>query len=145
MQNYNMISQLNSMFGANADGLIKLQGQKSITTQLPGMMRAGASLVIGKKGEVGVDFVVPLNTTSPGSFTNPVISIGGDFMPVKWLKLQAGFVHGGYYGNQIPLGIIFIAKNGVYEAGVASRDIVTFFTQNGPNLSLSMGFMRMRF
>ncbi len=145
LQNYNMISQLSNMFSAGAGGLVSLQGEKSITTQLPGMMRAGASLVLGKKGEVGVDFIVPLNTTSPGSFTNPVMSIGGDFMPVKWLKLQAGFVHGGYYGNQIPLGIIFIAKGGTYEAGVASRDIVTFFTQNGPNLSLSMGFMRMRF
>ena len=145
LQNYNMITQLSNMFSAGAGGLVNLQGEKSITTQLPGMMRAGASLVLGKKGEVGVDFIVPLNTTSPGSFTNPVISIGGDFLPVKWLKLQAGFVHGGYYGNQIPLGIIFIAKGGTYEAGVASRDIVTFFTQNGPNLSLSMGFMRMRF
>ncbi len=145
LQNYNMISQLSNMFSAGAGGLVSLRGEKSITTQLPGMMRAGASLVLGKKGEVGVDFIVPLNTTSPGSFTNPVMSIGGDFMPVKWLKLQAGFVHGGYYGNQIPLGIIFIAKGGTYEAGVASRDIVTFFTQNGPNLSLSMGFMRMRF
>jgi hypothetical protein len=145
LQNYNMVSQLSNMFSTGAGGLISLQGEKSITTQLPGNMRAGASLVLGKKGEIGVDFIVPLNSNNPGSFQDPVISIGGDFMPIKWLKLQAGFVHGGYYGNQIPLGIIFVAKGGAYEAGIASRDIVTFFTQSGPNLSLSMGFMRVRF
>ena len=145
LQNYNLISQLSNMFSAGAGGLISLQGQKNITTQLPGMMRAGASLVLGKKGEIGVDFVVPLNSSTPGSFQNPVISIGGDFKPLSWLKLQAGFVSGGNYGNQVPLGIIFIAKGGVYEAGVASRDVVTFFTEHGPNLSLTMGFMRMRF
>jgi hypothetical protein len=145
LQNYNMISQLSNMFSAGAGGLVNLQGEKSITTQLPGNMRAGASLVLGKKGEIGIDFIVPLNGNTPGSFQNPVISIGGDFMPIKWLKLQAGFVHGGNYGNQIPLGILFIAKGGKYEAGVASRDVVTFFTQSGPNLSLSMGFMRFRF
>jgi len=145
LQNYNMISQLSNMFSTGAGGLINLQGEKSITTQLPGNIRAGASLVLGKKGEVGIDLIVPLNSNTPGNFQDPVISIGGDFMPIRWIKLQAGFVHGGGYGNQIPLGIIFVAKGGKYEAGVASRDVITFFTQNGPNLSLSMGFMRFRF
>ena len=145
LQNYNIVSQLSNMLGNGASGLVKVEGAKSITTQLPGMIRAGASLLLGRKGEIGVDFVIPVNSNAPGSFQNPVISIGGDFMPVRWLKLQAGFVTGGNYGNQVPLGIIFIAKKGTYEAGIASRDVVSFFAQHGSTISLSMGFMRFRF
>ena len=146
LQNYNLISQLANMFSAGAGGLVNLQAAQSITTQLPGMIRAGASILLGRVAEIGVDFVMPVTSNAvPGSIQNPVISVGGDLMPVKWLKLQAGFVHGGNYGNQIPVGIIFTAKGGVYEAGIASRDVITFFTQHGPNISLSMGFMRMRF
>ena len=146
LQSYNVLSQLTNMFSAGAGGLLKVQGEKQITTQLPGMIRAGASIVLGKIAEVGVDFVMPVTSNAvPGSIQNPVISVGGDIMPVKWLKFQAGFVAGGNYGYQVPLGIMFIGKGGSYEAGIASRDVVTFFTQHGPNLSLSMGFMRMRF
>ena len=144
LQNYNMVSQLANMFGSG--GLVNVQAAQSITTQLPGMIRAGASLLLGRVAEIGVDFIMPVTSNAvPGSIQNPVISTGGDLMPVKWLKIQAGFVTGGNYGNQVPVGIMFIGKGGAYEAGVASRDVVTFFTQHGPNISLSMGFMRMRF
>lgn len=146
LQNYNIISQLSNMFGSGVGSLINLKPAQNITTQLPGMLRAGASILLGKIAEVGVDFVMPVTSNSvPGSIQNPVISLGGDLMPVKWFKFQAGFVHGGNYGNQIPIGIMFIGKGGAYEAGIASRDVITFFTQHGPNISLSMGFMRMRF
>ena len=144
MQNYNIVSQLKNMFG-DSGGIFKVVGQKSITTQLPGMVRAGASMMLGKIAEVGVDFIIPTNNTIPGTFTNPIIGIGGDIMPLPWLKLQGGFITGGNYKYQIPLGIMFIAKGGAYEAGIASRDAITFFTQNGPTLSLSTGFIRMRF
>jgi len=52
---------------------------------------------------------------------------------------------GGVYDFSIPVGVTIITKNGGFEAGIASRDAVTFFTQNGPTLSLSTGFMRFRF
>jgi hypothetical protein len=143
VQNLNLATQMKNMLGP--DGLFKVVGEQSYKTILPGMLRAGASLLLGKQFEVGVDAVVPTNSTVPGSIKNPILALGGDFMPVKWLKLQTGFVVGGNYPYQIPLGIVFIAKDGHYEAGISSRDAVVFFTQQGPTMSVSMGFMRFRF
>ncbi len=143
VQNFNLFNQLKNMLGPN--GMLKVEGQQTYNTQLPGMVRAGASILLGKIANVGVDFVMPTNNTVPGTINNPLIGIGGDLMPIPWLKLQAGFITGGNYGYQIPVGIMFIAPGGAYEAGIASRDAITFFTQHGPTLSLSTGFIRMRF
>lgn len=145
LNNYNILNQLGTAFGNNGS-LFKLEGQKSIVTQLPGVFRAGASLMLHRKFEVGVDMIVPVVSYQvPGSFKDPVLSFGLDWMPVRWLKLQGGFVHGGNYGNQVPIGIIFVTGGGTYEAGIASRDAVIFFTHNGPTLSISTGFLRFRF
>jgi hypothetical protein len=144
MDNYNIFSQFKNMFG-NDGGLFKLKGQQSKTTVLPGMVRAGASIGLGKIAEIGIDCIVPTNTGIPGTITNPIIGFGGDIYAAPWIKLQAGFIAGGNYDVQIPVGMIFIAPGGKYEAGIASRDAITFFTQKGPTISLSTGFIRMRF
>jgi hypothetical protein len=142
LNNYNIASQLGNILGSN--GIMKLEGQQQRVTKLPGVVRAGASYKFGKKLELGVDCIVPLND-APGSYQKPIIGFGGDVVPVKWLKLQAGFVTGGNYNYQVPVGITIVTKGGSYECGIASRDAVTFFTKSGPTLSLSMGFMRFRF
>jgi hypothetical protein len=146
LDNYNIFAQMKDIFGK--DGLLKMEGKKEIKTKLPGVFRTGASFVIGKVAELGIDCIFPLNPDNPdvaGQIKKPLIGFGGDITPVKWVKFQAGFITGGNYKFSIPLGIIFTAKNGTYEAGVASRDAITFFTQSGPTLSLSTGFMRFRF
>lgn len=144
MDSYNIFSQFKKFFGNNG-GLFQLKGQQSKTTSLPGMIRAGASIGIGKIAEVGIDCILPTNNTVPGSIENPIIGFGGDIYAAPWIKFQAGFLTGGLYGTQIPLGVIFIAPSGKYEAGIASRDAITFFTQKGPTISLSTGFIRFRF
>lgn len=142
INNYNIPANLSNLMGDK--GVFKLNGQKTITTKLPSMGRFGASLVIKKIAEVGIDMIFPFNSEA-GNFNKPVIGLGGDVYATKWLKLQAGFVTGGNYDFSLPIGIIFIGKDGGFEGGVASRDAVTFFTQNGPTLSLAIGFMRFRF
>jgi len=142
LQNYNVFGQLKDLFGK--EGLLKMEGEQEKIVKLPGVFRTGASLVIGKVAEIGIDCIFPMSDV-PGKLNKPLIGFGGDIYPVKWLKLQAGFITGGNYDFSVPLGIIFIAKEGTYECGIASRDAVTFFTQNGPTLSLSTGFLRFRF
>jgi len=144
MENYNIFSQFKNMFGSNG-GFFKLKGQQSKTTALPGMFRAGASIGIGKIAELGVDCIVPTTSGIPGTITNPIIGIGGDLWLAPWVRFQAGFITGGNYDAQIPVGLIFVAPGGKYEAGIASRDAITFFTQKGPTISLSTGFIRVRF
>jgi hypothetical protein len=142
IDNYNIPGSLKDVMGEN--GILELQGEREIITKLPSMGRIGGSLVIKKIAEIGFDVILPFNDVA-GNFNKPVIGFGGDIYPAKWLKLQAGFVTGGNYDFSIPLGVIFIGKDGGFEGGIASRDAVTFFTQNGPTLSLAIGFMRFRF
>ncbi|MBL4704958.1 MAG: hypothetical protein JKY54_10575 [Flavobacteriales bacterium] len=142
LESYNIFQQLGDIIGE--DGLLAVNGIESKTVKLPTMVRAGASIRFGKKIEVGCDLLLPTNTV-PGSLEGALFGLGADITPIKWLNLSGGFVTGGNYDFQIPVGITVIAGNGGWEAGIASRDAITFFTKNGPTLSLSMGFMRFRF
>ena len=58
-------------------------------------IRFGASLDFGDMISVGADVVAPFNTDNPGGIQNAVYSFGGDFRPVKWLTLSAGYYGGG--------------------------------------------------
>jgi len=142
LENYNIANQLGDLAGDN--GLFQWNGLATKKVNLPTMVRAGASLRFSDKIELGCDLLLPTNTV-PGSLEGAMFGLGADVTPLKWLNLSAGFVTGGNYDFQIPIGITLIAGNGGWEAGVASRDAITFFAKNGPTLSLSMGFMRFRF
>jgi hypothetical protein len=142
LESYNIGTQLGDLAGNN--GIFQWNGLTTKKVNLPTMVRAGASLRFSDKIEIGCDLLLPTNTV-PGSLEGAMFGLGADITPIKWLNLSAGFVTGGNYDFQIPIGITVIAGNGGWEAGVASRDAITFFAKNGPTLSLSMGFMRFRF
>lgn len=126
-------------------GLLKLKGRQSYTVKLPGTFRMGASFDIGNIARVGIDMVAPFNQV-PGSFNGFAWGIGGDVKLAKGLiYLSTGYTGGGGYDNQLPVGINFVLKGGSYEFGVASRDAITFFSENKPTLSAAMGFARFRF
>ena len=142
LDNYNLFDSFEDFTGDN--GYLQWDGASEKVVNLPTVVRLGASMELGKIAQLGVDIILPTNEV-PGSFEKAVIGFGGDIKPLPWLSLQAGFMTGGNYEFSIPLGIMFTAPSGTYEMGIASRDAVTFFTQNGSTLSLSMGFMRFRF
>lgn len=143
LSNFNLIETFKNVSGE--DGMFDWEGKQEVVQKMNTNFRFGSSLLIGKIAQVGVDVIVPMNDESPASLERAVIGFGGDVKPIPWLRLSAGFMTGGNYDFSIPLGLTVIVKNGTWEAGVASRDAVTFFTQNGPTLSLSTGFMRFRF
>lgn len=142
LNGYN-ISQQAEMFMSDS-GLFQLEGQESRTVSLPTTFRAGGSIILSEKFEAGFDFIMPLND-APGSFVNPLMGVGLDFIPVKWIRISSGFMQGGLWGTNIPLGVTFIAGDGKWEAGLASRDAIGFFKDNGPTLSAAFGFARFRF
>lgn len=145
-EGYNIFNQFDKYGGQ--DGYVKWQKASGTTKQLPALIRAGASLrLLDGKIEPGIDIVVPLNTV-PGSLVNPQFAIGGDFRPIKWIKLSTGTTYGGTLGNfaVVPFGVTFIlGALGSVETGIASRDIITYFTKDNPVISLSTGFFRFRF
>lgn len=126
-------------------GLLNLVGEEEIVVQNAASFRMGGSINFNDKLHVGVDVIAPFNNDNPGSLQNAVLSVGGDFRPLKWLQLSAGYFGGGVYAHSIPIGVNFIIGGGKYEFGVSSRDMLSFFLDDANSLSAAFGFARFRF
>jgi len=142
LENYNFINGIED-FATNS-GLLEWERGQRRRVPLASVARAGFGKVFGDRGEIGADVILPLNDEA-GSLESPVMGVGGDVRPFRWIQFSAGLMTGGGQPMKLPAGITFIAGNGTYEAGFASRDVITFFTQRNPTVSLSMGFLRFRF
>ena len=94
---------------------------------------------------MGVEIVAPFNDV-PGSINGFAYGLGGDIKLAQGkIIIMAGLTGGGGYDMQLPVGINFCFGGGAYEVGIASRDAVTFFSQNQPTISAAFGFARVRF
>lgn len=142
LESVDFVEQVQNLNGS--DGLLEWQGTSKRTTKLPSTMRAGFAFDNREKLRVGIDFIAPLSNDVVGSMANPVIAVGGEFTPLPWIHLQAGLVQGGNYETKIPIGVYFTLGKGAYEFGVSSRDMVTFFRDNQPTVSMAFGFLRFR-
>ncbi|WP_146201602.1 DUF5723 family protein [Sediminitomix flava] len=121
--------------------------QKTLTIQLPTMLRFGLSYEFFRLYHIGMDVILPQND-APGNLAAPYYAIGGDFRPSKIWKLSTGVNWGGNNGAKInlPLGITYIGRKGLYEAGIATQDISTYIADlgNGSTFSLAFGFFRLK-
>jgi hypothetical protein len=126
-------------------GILKLEAEEKYVLANAADFRFGASFQPFRQLNFGFDMVAPFHKENPGSIQNAVFSFGGDFRPVKWLQLSAGYYGGGIYRSNIPVGINFILKNGSYEFGISSRDALSFFTKKSNSISTAFGFARFRF
>jgi hypothetical protein len=142
LESVNFLDQIEQLNGG--DGILDWKGEKTITTKLATNLRLGAGLNLNERFKVGLDFIAPVSD-GLGQYDKAVIAAGGQVSPVKWLQLQLGFMTGGNYDFKIPAGIVFSIANGTYEFGMASRDMITFFSDNQPTVSATMGFLRFRF
>lgn len=143
LENYNITNSLKQFL--NTGGILSLQGQEEYVLKNAANVRFGGSIDFGKLISVGMDVVAPFDASNPGSIVSPVYSFGGHIRPVKWLYLSAGYLGGGIYKNNIPMGINFVLKDGAYEFGVSSRDALSFFLDNSNSISAAFGFARVRF
>lgn len=139
----NVTESVNQML--RQDGILTLEGKEKYVVNNPANVRIGASFQPFKFLNFGFDMVAPFNRDNPGSIQNAIISFGGDIRPVKWLQLSVGYLGGGIYATNIPVGINFILRDGAYEVGVSSRDAISFFSKNTKSLSAAFGFARFRF
>lgn len=146
LQNMNISNSIPELL--EESGLFELEGVAETEIKLPGQMRFGASLELAEIAHVGIDLVAPFDRTLPGSINGFAWGIGGDvIIPAGTSKiyLMTGVTGGGGYDIQMPVGVNFVLGEGTYEVGIASRDAVTFFSQNKPTISMAMGFARVRF
>lgn len=141
IETLNIIEAVSNLTGS--DGILEWQGSQSLKTKLPTTLRIGAGILLNDKLRVGGEAVIPVNNEL-ANYDKAVLGVGGDFSPIPWIQLSAGFLTGGNYDFKIPAGITFQVANGAWEAGFASRDIITFFSESQPTVSASFGFLRFR-
>ena len=125
-------------------GIVTLEGTNKYTIATPANFRLGSSYHFKNRLSIGIDIVAPLNSNQPGNIRNSVISIGGDLKLFKWLQLSLGYLGGGVYAHNIPVGVTFIKNEGKFECGIASRDAISFFSDRSHSLSIALGFARFR-
>ncbi len=143
LENYNLTNSIYNFL--EEGGLLQLVGEEDYKVKNAATYRFGASLELGDMIRVGMDVVGPFDADNPGSIANPIISFGGDFTPIGWLRLSAGYLGGGIYKHNIPLGVNFILGGGTYEFGISSRDVLSFFLDGSNSISTAFGFARVRF
>jgi hypothetical protein len=142
LENYDLINGLDD-FLING-GLLEWEEAAERSLPLASTARIGLGKLVGDRVELGTDLLLPLNQ-AVGSLESPAWGLGADLRPFHWLQFSTGMMAGGGQSVKVPLGLTFIVGNGTYEAGFASRDILTYFTKSNPTVSLSMGFLRFRF
>ncbi|MBU3742066.1 MAG: hypothetical protein FGM24_07240 [Candidatus Kapabacteria bacterium] len=120
------------------------EGLLDVIVDLPTRTRVGIAWQHNKHWRFGLDAVVPGNAVA-GALGQPIVSTGVDYRPLSWLRLGTGIGNGGNMGTFIPISISFSLFGGLLETGLASRDIVTFFTTQRPVVSAVIGVVRARF
>ena len=128
---------------ASPESLLEWEGSESRTTNLPTTARVGIGFEVSKKLRLAADAVVPVNDNVV-NYDNPIVAVGADVTPLNFLRLSAGFISGNNREALVPVGITFMVNEGAWEFGFASRDLVTWFTNENPTASMSWGFLRFR-
>ncbi len=141
--NYDFFRNAQQFDGFQKD-LIKWEGLQNRVQYLPTKLRFGLAYV-HEKIQAGMDIVLPLNKAA-GNFVKPFFAFGGEYKVLDWLHLGSGVMFGGNYSNAlIPFGITFVTSGGLWEMGIASRDVTTYVKSRNPMLSLTTGLLRFRF
>ena len=93
---------------------------------------------------MGLDLVAPMND-AVANVQKAVITAGAEVRLPLNFKVSMGVTKGGNYNTtRVTAGFSMMALNGVYEWGIASRDLITFLSNNEPTVSLAFGFLRFR-
>lgn len=138
---YNIFEEAPKITGEG--NYFRWSGLATATSELPSRVRGGIAYRYDNQWRFGLDVIAPLNQTS-GALGEPLWSAGADFRPVAWLRLGTGIGGGGNMGTFIPLSSHFSLFDGMWEFGIASRDLLTLFTSRRPVVSLTVGVTRFR-
>lgn len=137
--NYNYIQELKNIY--QNEHIFNWKGSKEYNTGLPAHMKFGGSIKPIKWFEAGFDIYAPLNNHA-ANLDKAIFSAGGYFRLANIAKISMGYIDGDIYKNNVPLGFTFIMSN--WEMGFSTGDVLTFFRQENPTLSLATGFLRFK-
>ncbi len=143
MQNVDIASNI-SQISLGSDLIDWRSRMTDYKTKLPTALRLGVGLYLIDRIKLGLDWVAPMND-AVANVQKSVITAGAEVRLPLNFKVSMGITKGGNYNTtRITAGISKMSFKGVYEWGIASRDLVTFLTNNEPTVSLAFGFLRFR-
>lgn len=142
IESLDLASALNSF--NDLDAILKWKGAESRVTRLNTTARLGIGYEKLQKLRIGFDLIAPLNDNK-ANLQQSAFNAGIEFTPWPWLHLQTGFSEGGNFGRRMPAGIYFTAREGGYEFGFATRDLLTYWNDENPTSSMAFGFLRFRY
>ncbi len=125
----------------DGENLIEYNPGSTFSVALPTKLRLGGSLKVSDFLDLGADFILPMNQVA-GNYVSPVFGVGAELKVLKVLHLSTGISAGGGYAYNIPGGIGI--DLGLWEAGIATRDMMTWFGEASPTVSFAMGFFRFK-
>ncbi len=152
INSYNLFGEAGDIVSDNSN-LGEWQGLEYKKISLATNLRGGASFRFNEEWELGTDLYVPFKTDVPGGYEKAVFGFGFRYDPTLWVQLSAGFVTGGYFGWNLPMGVTFRPVNNdhtSWEIGFATRDFLSLFkgkdkTGTDPTISYCFGFLRFSF
>lgn len=147
LDNFSILSSSENSFAIGGErSPINWQNETVDKIELPTALRVGASYEYLKTVHVGIDIIHPLKKVA-GNLENTLVGVGGDFRIAKLFRISSGanFVFTSGSKVNIPLGLTYTSRKNRYEAGVATKDIITYFSNNvGSTFSFAGGFLRFR-
>ena len=138
---YDVFEELANQFDNDSRSLFTYEANKEHNGGLPTKLRTGIGYRLSDLFEAGLDVTVPLNKVA-GNFPSTFIGVGVDYKPVNWLRLSSGVGNGAGYGTNLPLGITLVTNS--WEAGISSRNVLGYFSDSSPYLSVGFGFLRFK-
>ncbi|MDJ0365485.1 DUF5723 family protein [Hymenobacter sp. H14-R3] len=138
---YDVVQNIVNQFGDSGKTLFTYQTAQERRADLPAKLRLGGGVRISELFEAGLDVTVPLNKVA-GNLPTTFIGAGLDFKPVRWVRLSTGVSGGAGYSLSVPLGVTFVTP--VWEAGLSTRSVAGYFTENNPYSSVALGFLRFK-
>lgn len=125
----------------NEENLIQYNGIEKLSVSMPTTLRFGLGYRLFNDLQLGADLVLPLLQVA-NSYPAAYLGLGAELRVLKILKISSGISVGGGYKNAVPFGIGL--DFGLWEIGVASRDVTTWFGQSSPYVSGTAGLLRFR-
>jgi hypothetical protein len=143
MQNVDIANNI-SQISLGSDFIDWRARNNNYKTKLPTNFRLGVGLYFLDRIKLGLDLVAPMNE-AVANVQKAVITAGAEVRLPLNFKISMGVTKGGNYNTtRVTAGFSMMALNGVYEWGIASRDLITFLSNNEPTVSLAFGFLRFR-
>jgi hypothetical protein len=142
IESEDIVSTLNTFNGL--DALLKWKGEESRSARLNTTARIGIGYEKLQKIRIGLDIITPMNDNK-ANLQRTAVNAGIEYSPWPWIHIQTGISEGGNYGLKMPAGLYFTAAKGRSEFGLATRDLLSFFKDNNPTISMALGFLRFRY